>query len=82
MARARITAAAIQTTYPQRLYATFIKSLLPILDLNLIDKSNQIPIQNHFNYLMSFLSPYSVHHTFSFLKLAIHKAYTLQMIPF
>lgn len=65
-----------------RLYATFMKSLLPILDLKLVDKSNQFPIQNHFNYLMSYLSPSSVHHTFSFLKSVIHKAYTLQMIPF
>ena len=31
---------------------------------------------------MSYLSPSSVHHTFSFLKSVIHKAYTLQMNPF
>lgn len=52
------------------------------MDLKLIDKSNQFPIQNHFIYLMSYLSPSSVHHTFSFLKSVIHKAYTLQMNPF
>ena len=31
---------------------------------------------------MSYLSPSSVHHTFSFLKSVIHKVYTLQMNPF
>lgn len=65
-----------------RSYISYLKRLLPILDLKLNDRSNMFLIQKLFNELTLVLNPHTLNCVHAFFHSAIKKAYDLQIIPF